>query len=154
VSSRPSFSELDSIFATLAAGQSAATEPADMPPRPRVLVVEDDPVIAHLIDHLLTRKGFEVEVVTDGHRAQTIVETAAPPCVLLLDVMLPFVGGFELIDHVRRRAEWAKVPILMLTAKSHESYVVRAFGAGADDYVTKPFRPEELVARVRRLAGA
>ena len=131
----------------MAAGQ---VEPG---PSLRALVVEDDPVIAHLIEHLLRRRGFLVDVVVDGRQAQEMVETLPPPAVVVLDVMLPFVGGFELVERMRTRPEWAKVPILMLTSKSHESLVVRAFGAGVDDYVIKPFRPDELVARVRRLAG-
>ncbi len=118
----------------------------------RVLVVEDDPVIAHLIEHVLTRRGFVVEVAADGLRAEQIMNTLSPPAVLVLDVMLPFIGGFELVERVRGSELWSDVPILMLTSKSNESYVVRAFGAGVDDYVTKPFRPDELVARVRHLA--
>jgi len=119
----------------------------------RVLVVEDDPVIAHLIEHLLTRKGFVVEVAADGRRAQQMMNTLSPPAVVVLDVMLPFIGGFELVERMRDSPLWADVPILMLTSKANETYVVRAFGAGVDDYVTKPFRPDELVARVQHLAG-
>jgi two-component system, OmpR family, response regulator len=119
----------------------------------RVLVVEDDPVIAHLIEHLLTRKGFVVEVAPDGRRAEQMMNTLSAPAVVILDVMLPFVGGFELVERVRDSPLWSDVPILMLTSKANESYVVRAFGAGVDDYVTKPFRPDELVARVQHLAG-
>jgi DNA-binding response OmpR family regulator len=115
------------------------------------LVVEDDPVIAYLIEHVLTRKGFAVDVAVDGRRAQQML-TQPPPVVVVLDVMLPFVGGFELIEWFRGTPEWAHVPILMLTSKANENYVVRAFGAGVADYMTKPFRPEELAARVRRLA--
>jgi CheY-like chemotaxis protein len=111
-----------------------------------VLVVEDDLVIAHLIEHVLTRKGFAVTVAVDGQRAQQML-TQPPPAVVVLDVMLPFVGGFELIERFRGTPEWARVPILMLTSKANENYVVRAFGAGVSDYMTKPFRPEELAAR-------
>ena len=120
----------------------------------RVLVVEDDPVISHLIEHLLTRRGFVVEIAADGRQAQEMVATIPPPAAVVLDVMLPFIDGFELIARVRGTPGWAKVPVLMLTSKSQESYVVRAFGAGVDDYVIKPFRPEEFLARVQRLVGA
>ena len=119
----------------------------------RVLVIEDDPVIAYLIEHLLARRGFVVEIAADGRQAQQMVNTLSPPAVVVLDVMLPFVGGFELVERMRDSPLWADVPILMLTSKANESYVVRAFGAGVDDYVTKPFRPDELVARVQHLAG-
>lgn len=130
-----------------------ATPPIEPIVSPRVLVVEDDPVISHLIEHLLTRSGFAVDLATDGREARDMVERSAAPSVVVLDVMLPFVGGFELVERMRRKSGWAKTPILMLTSKSHEGYVVRAFGAGVNDYVTKPFRPEELVARIRHLAG-
>ena len=81
------------------------------------------------------------------------MNTLSPPAVVVLDVMLPFVGGFELVERMRDSPVWADVPILMLTSKANETYVVRAFGAGVDDYMTKPFRPDELIARVQHLAG-
>jgi DNA-binding response OmpR family regulator len=108
-------------------------------------------VISHLIDHLLRRRGFTVQVASDGHQADELLDTLPPPAVVILDVMLPFVDGFTLVERLRRTPGWASVPVIMLTSKSQESYVVRAFGAGVNDYVIKPFRPEELVARVRRL---
>jgi DNA-binding response OmpR family regulator len=156
MSSRTSPSTLETLFATLnqdCEQKDAVQNRGEPAPPPRVLVVEDDAVISYLIEHLLTRAGFGVDLAADGRQAQDLIETLPPPAVVLLDVMLPFVGGFELVECVRRKPEWANVPILMLTSKSQESYVVRAFRAGVDDYVTKPFRPEELVARVRHLAG-
>jgi DNA-binding response OmpR family regulator len=117
---------------------------------PRVLVVEDDPVISHLIEHLLRRRGFAVQVAADGQQADELFDTLPPPAVVILDVMLPFVDGFTLVKRLRRTQGWASVPVIMLTPTSQESYDVRAFGAGDTAYVIKPFRPEELVARVRR----
>src|SRR5690348_6712764 len=125
-------------------GATGGAAPAAADRALRVLVVEDDPVIAHLIEHVLTRKGFVVDVAPDGRLAQAML-TETPPAVIVLDVMLPFVGGFELLARIRETPRWAHVPILMLTSKANENYVVRAFGAGVSDYVTKPFRPEELV---------
>jgi DNA-binding response OmpR family regulator len=118
-----------------------------------ILVVEDDPVVSGLIDHMLRRRGFAVRVVADGRSANELLDTMDPPAVVVLDVMLPFVDGFELIERIRHTPRWEAVPIIMLTSKSQESYVIRAFEAGVNDYVVKPFRPEEFVARVRRLAG-
>jgi DNA-binding response OmpR family regulator len=120
---------------------------------PHVLVVEDDRVVSRLIEHLLTREGFVVHLATDGRQAEQMMTTLPPAAVIVLDVMLPFVDGFELVERLRGTSKWADVPILMLTSKATETYVVRAFGAGVNDYVTKPFRPEELVVRVQRLAG-
>jgi DNA-binding response OmpR family regulator len=130
-------------------GASGRAEPIGAP---RVLVVDDDPVVAQVIERVLTRKGFLVDVAADGRVAAQIMHTLPPPAVVVLDVMLPFVGGFELVEQMRHSPQWADVPILMLTSKANESYVTRAFGAGVDDYVTKPFSPDELVARVRHLA--
>lgn len=68
-----------------------------------------------------------------------------------MDIMLPYHDGLELIERLRAQAGWAQVPVLMLTAKAREADIVRALELGADDYVTKPFQPEELLARIRRL---
>lgn len=122
-------------------------------PTSEVLVVEDDPVVARLIGHLLTRRGFAVHLASDGLQARELMATMRRPAVAVIDVMLPYVSGFELIAEIRRTPEWEGVPVLVLTSKSHESDVLRAFDAGVNDYVVKPFRPEEFVARVRRLAA-
>jgi DNA-binding response OmpR family regulator len=115
-----------------------------------VLVVEDDRVIATLIRHLLERRGYPVEVAMDG-RAAVDRLAGDPPGLVVLDVMLPFVDGFELIERIRGTESWHDVPIVMLTVRSQERYVVRALDAGANDYVIKPFKPGELAARIRRL---
>lgn len=115
----------------------------------RVFVVEDERVMAHLLQHLLERGGFEVCAAGDGQQALALLDEP-PPALLLLDIMLPYVDGFELIARARRRPGWEDVPIIVLTSKSQERDVVRALDAGANDYVVKPFQPEELMARVRR----
>jgi len=119
-----------------------------------VLVIEDDPVVSRLVGHLLTRRGFTVHVAVDGLQAQSLLQTMSRPAVIVLDVMLPYVSGFELIAEIRQIPGWERVPVIMLTSKSQERDVLRAFDAGVNDYVVKPFRPEEFVARVRRLADA
>ena len=117
-----------------------------------VLVVEDDPVVSRLVEHLLMRRGFNVHVAADGLQARTLLATLPKPAVIVMDVMLPYVSGFELMAEIRKTAGWGEVPVIMLTSKSQERDVLRAFEAGVNDYVVKPFRPEEFVARVRRLA--
>ena len=117
-----------------------------------VLVVEDDPIVSSLVSHVLTRRGFGVHVVANGREAHALLTDRARFKVVVLDVMLPFVDGFELLDAIRRSPTWQDVPIVMLTSKSQERYVVRAFDAGVNDYIVKPFRPAEFVARVHRLA--
>jgi two-component system alkaline phosphatase synthesis response regulator PhoP len=117
---------------------------------PAILVIEDDQIVAGLLDHTLTRRGYAVRVAGDGREATALLETLAPPQLVLLDVMLPYLDGFELIGRIRATSGWDLVPIIMLTSKSQEKVIVRALDAGASDYIVKPFRPDELVARVRR----
>ena len=118
----------------------------------KAFVVEDDQIIVTILEHLLTRRGYAVEIARDGRQAtQYIDATEAAPELVLLDVMLPYVDGFELIRKIREHPTWSQVPIIMLTAKSTEQYIVRALDNGANDYVVKPFRPGELMARIRRL---
>lgn len=119
-----------------------------------VLVVEDNKEIGFLIQFLLEREGLAVALAQDGRAAEQLIATISPPSLVILDVMLPYVDGNQLLVQIRSRREWARVPVIMLTAKSQESEIVRALEAGANDYVVKPFQPNELLARVRRLTKA
>src|SRR5512135_1103651 len=121
---------------------------------PRILIVEDEPDIALGLKADLTNQGYDVEVVTDG--ASAIRRgTAEVWDLILLDIMLPKVDGFEVCRELRRAR--VKTPIIMLTAKTHEAEKILGLELGADDYVTKPFSPSELRARIqavlRRTAG-
>ncbi|HEV2358209.1 MAG TPA: response regulator transcription factor [bacterium] len=113
----------------------------------RVLVVDDDRHIVELICYNLRHEGFDVDVAYDGREAIEKVRTASPDLVIL-DLMLPYVDGLEVCRDLRRQG---RVPILMLTAKDAEYDRVLGLESGADDYVTKPFSPRELVARVRAI---
>lgn len=120
-----------------------------------ILIVEDDENIAELLKFLMERQGYVVHLRAEGRAARTFVESGpAVPCLVLLDVMLPFMDGFELVKLIRSREGWGNVPIVMLTAKTMESDIVRALDAGANDYIVKPFQPNELMARVRRYLKA
>jgi DNA-binding response OmpR family regulator len=114
-----------------------------------IMVVDDDRVIVTLLRHILERRGYSVETAKDGREALERIR-GAPPGLVLLDVMLPYVDGFELIRHIRSTPSWADVRIIMLTVKAQERHIVRALDAGADDYMVKPIKPDELAARVRR----
>lgn len=118
------------------------------------MVVEDDADIGRLLKFVLEREGFAVTLFLDGRVAAARVGSGAIPALVLLDVMLPYVNGYELLAMIRKTSAWKNVPVLMLTAKSGEADVVRALDAGASDYVTKPFQPAELRARIRRLVAA
>ncbi|MBZ2209283.1 response regulator transcription factor [Massilia soli] len=116
-----------------------------------VLVIEDDEHISSLLRLLLKRQGYRVQICRDGRDAGVVIDTAdVPPALILLDVMLPYVGGFELVHVIRARADWDAVPIVMLTAQSTESDIVRALDKGANDYIIKPFQPNDLMARLGR----
>lgn len=118
---------------------------------PVALVIEDDPQILTLVKFILEREGFAVQTACDGNAARQQIAALPPPAVVTVDVMLPHVDGFQLLALMRANSEWRNVPIVVLTAKSHEKDIVRALDAGASDYLVKPFKPEELRARVRRV---
>jgi two-component system, OmpR family, alkaline phosphatase synthesis response regulator PhoP len=117
----------------------------------KVLIVEDDEHIALLLEYLLRREGFDTELAADGKRAEELIRASAPPELVILDNMLPYRSGLELIAIIRSLENWKAVPVLMLTAKSQEQDIVTALDAGISDYVVKPFQPNEILARLRRL---
>ncbi len=121
------------------------------PANPRILMVEDEEDIAFLIRFMLERHGFVVDHAADGRQAIERITDSSPPDLTLMDIMLPYHDGLELVERLRAQPGWEAVPVLMLTAKAREVDIVRALELGADDYVTKPFQPEELLARIRRL---
>jgi DNA-binding response OmpR family regulator len=116
----------------------------------RVLVVEDDRDIADLVARYLQKSGFEVSVLSSGARALAAI-VQQPPDVIVLDLMLPEVNGTEVCRSIRSNEKTASTPIIMLTARADEAERVAGLEMGADDYLTKPFSPNELVARVRAL---
>ncbi len=126
--------------------QVMATKP-DHHAGAHILVVDDEPHIVELVRYNLVQEGFDVAVAYDGREALEKAREQSPDLVIL-DLMLPYVDGLEVCRTLRRGSS---VPILMLTAKDGEQDRVRGLDLGADDYVTKPFSPRELVARVRAI---
>jgi len=114
---------------------------------PRLLLVEDDRALADLVAFHFERSGYEVTRTGDGEEALILVDEVKPD-VILLDWMIEGVSGIEVCRRLRRRQTTANIPIMMLTARGEEADRIRGFETGADDYVTKPFSPRELVARV------
>ena len=118
--------------------------------RQRLLIVEDDVHMSFLLGYLAEKEGFEIETIADGRQAVLRIDTGPAADLALLDVMLPYLDGFELLERLRANPAWQKVPVIILTSRTREHDAVRALGLGADDYLTKPFSPAELVARIRR----
>ncbi len=115
--------------------------------KPLILIVEDEEPLSLLLRYNFEAEGYEVEAASRGDEADIRLRERVPD-LLVLDWMLPGLSGIELCRRIRARAETAQLPVLMLTARGEESDRIRGFETGADDYVTKPFSPRELVARV------
>jgi two-component system, OmpR family, phosphate regulon response regulator PhoB len=117
----------------------------DNPPMATVLVVDDEPIVRDVVVRYLQRDGFETLVAADGDTARRLIEEA-PPALVVLDVMLPGTDGLALCKWIRSRGD---LPVIMLTARGEEADRIVGLELGADDYVTKPFSPRELAARVQ-----
>ena len=115
--------------------------------KPKLLLVEDDPALRELLGWNFEREGFDVAATADGEEALLLAEES-PPDIVILDWMLEELSGIEVCRRMRRTPESSNLPIIMLTARGEEADRVRGLETGADDYVTKPFSPRELIARV------
>jgi DNA-binding response OmpR family regulator len=138
------------------AGEPPAPDNADRAggARPaRILVVEDEPHILHLVQRNLEREGYAVETAVNGVDALGKI-LARTPDLLISDVMMPEMDGFELLEHLRGDPDLADLPVLLLTVRSRDPDVQAGYRRGADLYLTKPFHPDELLAFVRRLLRA
>jgi two-component system, OmpR family, alkaline phosphatase synthesis response regulator PhoP len=116
----------------------------------RVLVVEDNEHAAYLLKTLLERAGYSVIVSPDGRDALAKLESLEPVDLVMLDLMLPYVSGYQVLIEARQNPKWQRVPIVVVTARTLEMDAVRALETGANDFVRKPFLPAELLARARR----
>ncbi len=118
--------------------------------KPKILVVDDEPEAVELVEFNLKQAGFEVATAADGAEALERARTT-PPSLIVLDVMLPELDGLEVCKLLRRDPVTAAIPIIMLTARAAEVDRVVGLELGADDYLTKPFSPRELVLRIKKL---
>jgi two-component system phosphate regulon response regulator PhoB len=114
----------------------------------KILVVEDEEDILHLLFYNLTKEGFEVTTAESGREALEKVSMFKPD-LILLDLMLPEISGLDICKRIKQNRETASIPVVMVTAKGGEADIVSGLEIGADDYVTKPFSPKVLIARVR-----
>jgi DNA-binding response OmpR family regulator len=114
------------------------------------LLIEDNADAAYLLQYMLRRDGYAVHTLSNGRDAQTFIAESQPVDVVILDLMLPYIDGFELLAQIKESTAWSNVPVVVLSGKVAERDIVRAIELGADDYVTKPYKPLELSARIRR----
>jgi DNA-binding response OmpR family regulator len=113
-----------------------------------IIVLEDDADISKLVSYQLQQAGFAVHVSASGEKVLPLARQH-PPALFILDIMVPGNNGFEVCRHIRESRDLAKIPVIFLTARSSEEDRVRGLELGADDYISKPFSPRELIARVR-----
>ena len=116
----------------------------------KILVIEDDPSLTELIKYNLEQESYAVKIEMDGEEGLLSAQTELPD-LILLDWMLPNLSGIEVCRRLRRGKSTKSIPIIMLTARSEENERIRGLDTGADDYITKPFSPKELVARIKAI---
>jgi len=119
-----------------------------------ILLVEDDDVTAYMLTYLLKREGYDVTCFSDGQQAYDAIRDGHHFSLALLDVMIPYRNGIELISQIRSLPSWDNTPVIMISGKSQEQDIIKALDAGANDYVTKPFQPGEVLARIRNSISA
>lgn len=115
-----------------------------------IFVIEDDLVISKMLQTILKRRGYKTHPFFDGNEAAKAIETYRPPDLILLDIVLPYIDGYRILEQISLKDDWKEVPTIMITSNSNESNIVRAFEIGADDYITKPIQIDELVVRINR----
>ena len=124
----------------------------DTSKNPSILLVEDDEVTSYMLEYLLQREGYNVTSVRDGKQALDVISNNPPFNLALLDVMIPYISGFELISHIHSLPNGDKTAVIMLSSKSQERDIIKALKAGASDYIIKPFQTGEILARIHKSA--
>jgi DNA-binding response OmpR family regulator len=116
-----------------------------------ILIVDDEPELRQLISFHVENAGYDVMTYPDGEACWNQLQQAdSPPELLLTDVMMPNMDGFQLVENLRQSDDFSELPVIMLTGRGKEADVVQGLDVGADDYLTKPFRSQELLARINR----
>jgi len=119
-----------------------------MSEKAKILIVDDEPLIRDALAFKLTKDGYDVDTAEDGEKAIQKIESEEYQ-IIISDIMMPFISGFELVKILKERGTDA--PVLMLTSLNSETAVLKAFDLGADDFMTKPFSPNELSVRIKKL---
>lgn len=121
---------------------------------PSVLIAENDEDTANLLRSLFEKEGFQVKYAADGYQAVKFVHSGPQPDLVVLNMLLPYIDGLQLIKQIRRKKGWSNVQIIGLTVSYNEQDTTEIFESGANDCVTKPFNPSDLIARISRLANS
>ena len=116
----------------------------------RIVLAEDEPQIAKLVEFKLKKEGYQVTWKENGEEALKAIKEEKPD-LILLDVMMPVMDGYEVLRRLKEDENLKSIPVIMLTARAQEKDVVKGIDMGAEDYITKPFHPAELLARVKRI---
>lgn len=117
-----------------------------------ILVVDDEPNIVLSLEFIMQNEGYDVTIAKDGEEALQAIKEKVPDLVLL-DIMMPAMSGYEVCQRIRANPEWKNIRIVMLTAKGREVDQEKGMAMGADDYITKPFATRDLMARVKMILG-
>ncbi len=117
-----------------------------------ILVVDDEPNIVLSLEFIMQKEGYDVRIAKDGEEALQAIKEKVPDLVLL-DIMMPAMSGYEVCQRIRANPEWNDIRIVMLTAKGREVDQEKGMAMGADDYITKPFATRDLMARVKMILG-
>ncbi len=131
-------------------GRNDELKPAPTATGPsKVLVAEDDVIIAHLVEFKLQQQGYVVLSARNGETALDLAKSEHPT-LIILDVMMPIINGFQVLEGVKRTPELKDIPVILLTANGRDADIERGLEMGAADYIVKPFSPNELMARVKK----
>lgn len=115
----------------------------------KIVLAEDNSILAKLLQFKLQKEGYQLLIATNGKEAVDLIENNKPD-MILTDIMMPFISGLEVISHVRNKLEM-KTPIVVFSSAGQEEMVLSAFNLGATDFMSKPFSPNELIIRIKRL---
>lgn len=115
----------------------------------KILIAEDDDMLLALLEFRLKKEGYEVILATDGKKAVELIQSEQPD-LIITDIMMPFLSGLELVSEIKGQQK-IETPIIVLSASGQEKTVMEAFNLGVDDFITKPFSPNELIIRIKRL---
>lgn len=115
----------------------------------KIILAEDNSILSKLLQFKLEKEGYQILIATNGKEAVDLIEKNNPD-MILTDIMMPFISGLEVISHVRNKLEM-KIPIIVFSSAGQEEMVLNAFNLGANDFMSKPFSPNELIIRIKRL---